>query len=103
MKDRELEQMEFDDLWDLRQRIIEVLTRKLENEKRKLQNQLDELGRKFDGFSANLPQRRPYPRVEPKYRNPNNPLQTWSGRGKTPRWLAILIASGRQRDEFRIR
>jgi hypothetical protein len=43
MKDRELEQMEFDDLWDLHQRIIEVLTRKLENEKRKLQNQLDNL------------------------------------------------------------
>ena len=35
MKDRELEKMELDDLWDLHQRIIEVLDRKLENEKRK--------------------------------------------------------------------
>ena len=35
MKDRDLEKMELDDLWDLHQRIIEVLDRKLENEKRK--------------------------------------------------------------------
>lgn len=24
---------------------------------------------------------------KPKYRNPNNPEQTWTGRGKPPRWL----------------
>ena len=23
----------------------------------------------------------------PKYRNPDNPLQTWSGRGKKPNWV----------------
>jgi DNA-binding protein H-NS len=102
MKDRELEKMELNDLWDLHQRIVEVLDRKLENEKRKLQNQLDELGRKFGGSPADVPQRRPYPKVEAKYRNPNNPSETWSGRGKTPRWLAMLIASGRKPDDFRI-
>lgn len=26
--------------------------------------------------------------VAPKYRNPANPEQTWSGRGKRPHWLA---------------
>ena len=30
---------------------------------------------------------RRYPRVLPKYRNPDEPLEIWSGRGKTPRWL----------------
>ena len=30
MKDRELDKMELDDLWDLHQRIIDVLDRKLE-------------------------------------------------------------------------
>lgn len=94
--------MELDDLWDLHQRIIVILDRKLENEKRKLENQLDELGRKFGSSPSDLPQRRPYPKVEPKYRNPNNPSQTWSGRGKTPRWVAELIAAGRNLDEFRI-
>ena len=102
MKDRELEKMELDDLWALHQRIIEVLDRRLESEKRKLQVQLDELGRKFGGSPKDIPQRRPYPKVEPKFRNPNNPLETWSGRGKTPHWVAELIADGRSLDEFRI-
>lgn len=102
MKDRELEKMELDDLWDLHQRIVEVLDRKLENEKRKLQAQLDELGRRFGGSPKDIPQRRPYPKVEPKFMNPDNPSETWSGRGKVPRWLAVLVASGRNRDEFRI-
>ena len=102
MKDRDLEKMQLDDLWDLHQRIIEVLDRKLEKEKQKLQNQLDELGRKFGCSSKDIPQRRPYPRVEPKYRNPRNPQETWSGRGKTPRWVVELLANGAALDEFRI-
>ncbi len=27
-------------------------------------------------------------KLPPLYRNPENPSQTWSGRGKTPNWLA---------------
>ena len=102
MRNRELEKMAVDALWDLHLRIIEVLDRRLEGEKRKLQNQLDELGRKFGGSPNDLPQRRPYPKVEPKFRNPSNPSETWSGRGKTPRWVAELMAAGRNLDEFRI-
>jgi DNA-binding protein H-NS len=32
------------------------------------------------------------PRINgvPKYRNPANPAQTWTGRGKTPTWIAGL-------------
>ncbi|WP_246670302.1 H-NS histone family protein [Bradyrhizobium stylosanthis] len=30
------------------------------------------------------PERRPYPTVRPRYRNPKNPPETWSGRGKCP-------------------
>ena len=102
MNDRELEKMELDDLWNLHQRIIDILDRKLENEKRRLQNQLNELGRRFSGSSADVRQRRPYPEVKPKYKNPNDPSETWSGRGKTPRWAAELIAAGRKLDEFKI-
>jgi len=47
--------------------------------------------------------RRPYPVVVPKYRNPERPSETWAGRGKTPRWLAAQLKSGRRIDEFRIR
>lgn len=42
-------------------------------------------------------------KVAPKYRNPDNPAETWTGRGKQPRWLAAQTASGRSLDEFTIR
>jgi DNA-binding protein H-NS len=39
--------------------------------------------------------------VPSKYRGPNG--EEWSGRGHTPKWLTALEATGRQREEFRIR
>jgi DNA-binding protein H-NS len=39
--------------------------------------------------------------IPPKYRGPNG--EEWSGRGHTPKWLTALEATGRQREEFRIR
>jgi len=33
-------------------------------------------------------------KVPPKYRNPNNPAQTWTGRGRSPQWVADLRAAG---------
>jgi DNA-binding protein H-NS len=47
-------------------------------------------------------ERRFYPRVEPKYQNPQRPLETWSGRGKRPRWVSDLVQSGRDINDLRI-
>ena len=41
--------------------------------------------------------------VAPKYRNPANPKETWTGRGKQPRWLAAETSKGRNLDEFLIK
>ncbi|MDH7547942.1 H-NS histone family protein [Stenotrophomonas geniculata] len=42
-------------------------------------------------------------KVAPKYRNPTNPSETWSGRGRQPRWLAALVQKGREPSEFLIK
>lgn len=42
-------------------------------------------------------------KVAPKYRNPANPKETWTGRGLAPRWMAALEAKGKKRDEFLIK
>ncbi|GAB1594575.1 H-NS histone family protein [Lysobacter claricitrinus] len=42
-------------------------------------------------------------KVAPKYRNPDNASETWSGRGKQPRWLQAHTDKGRALDEFLIR
>lgn len=54
--------------------------------------------------SANKTSRRGGSRstVAPKYQDPTSG-QTWSGRGRTPRWLTSAEAQGRHRDEFLIK
>ncbi|WP_346016210.1 H-NS histone family protein [Bradyrhizobium sp. C-145] len=32
--------------------------------------------------------------MRPKYRNPKNPAETWSGRGRLPRWLRPQLRGG---------
>jgi DNA-binding protein H-NS len=45
----------------------------------------------------------PKSKVPPKYRNPNNPAQVWTGRGNKPVWLATALLEGRRIEEFLIR
>lgn len=40
--------------------------------------------------------------VKPKYRNPSTG-ETWSGRGRTPRWLAAHEEAGKSRERFAIK
>lgn len=42
-------------------------------------------------------------KVPPKYRNPANRKETWTGRGKQPRWMAALVAKGKKPDDFLIK
>ena len=42
-------------------------------------------------------------KVPPKYRNPDDASQTWTGRGKAPLWFGALIASGKTREDLLIR
>lgn len=46
---------------------------------------------------------RKYGKVPPKYRNPGDPNETWTGRGRQPRWMAAFVAKGKSPDEFLIR
>lgn len=41
-------------------------------------------------------------KVPPKYRDPENPSYTWSGRGSMPNWLAKKIRFGHQAADFLI-
>jgi DNA-binding protein H-NS len=37
----------------------------------------------------------PKAKLPPKYKNPENPSQTWSGRGRQPDWYKSAIAAGK--------
>jgi len=99
MKIDEIKSMSVDDLWSLHDKLVSTLSRKLSEEKRRLDRRL----RQLNGGLASVTQaRRPYPRVLPKYRNPDRPSQTWAGRGKKPRWMVAQLGSGKRLDDFRI-
>jgi DNA-binding protein H-NS len=101
MKRSDLESLSIDELWALREEIITVLSAKMFAEQRVLEERL----RKLKGqtqVDLTSKTRRPYPTVHPKYRNPNKPSETWSGRGKRPRWLVAELRSGKRLDDFRI-
>ena len=104
MKRNDLESMSVDELWSLRAQLISVLTGKISAEKVKIDRQLQQLdlGAASDNSKKIAHARRPYPKVFPKYRNPAKPSETWTGRGKKPRWLAAQLKSGKQIDDFRI-
>ena len=40
--------------------------------------------------------------VDPRYRNKNNPEDTWTGRGKQPRWLVAELEKGAKLEDFLI-
>lgn len=40
--------------------------------------------------------------VPPKYRNPADPTQTWSGRGKRPHWFSAALKAGKKEKDLAI-
>jgi DNA-binding protein H-NS len=41
--------------------------------------------------------------VAAKYANPDDPKQTWTGRGRHPKWLSTKIRAGNKIDRFLIK
>jgi DNA-binding protein H-NS len=41
--------------------------------------------------------------VAAKYVNPDDPSETWAGRGRKPRWLAAKLKNGEKMDKFLIK
>jgi DNA-binding protein H-NS len=92
--------MSIDELWELHQAVVAELVQKIAAERTKLETRLRKLG--AVGNDVGTRERRPYPKVFPKYRNPKNRRETWAGRGKQPRWLTTQIRTGKRLSDFLI-
>jgi DNA-binding protein H-NS len=73
--------MSTEELWSLHERVALTLARKIAEEKAKLEARLRMLEKSNNAINLNW-SRRAYPKVLPKYQNPKDPAETWSGRGK---------------------
>jgi DNA-binding protein H-NS len=106
-----IDSLTLNELWSLHDEIAAILTSRLTEEKRRLEEQLVKLHTSsVPGLNPQRQHRlgvlgrarRPYPQVLPKYRNPMNPAETWAGRGKQPRWLRDQLKSGKRIENFLI-
>jgi DNA-binding protein H-NS len=99
VKNRNLALMPVDELWSLHEEIRSILSTKLDAEMKMLERRLALLN---GSTGPKQKARRPYPRVHPKYRNPQRPSETWSGRGKQPHWIEAQLRSGKKVDDLLI-
>ena len=74
--------MSIEKLVKLKDQVESALSSKVAETKRTLQSNLSKLA--------------------PKYRNPDNPSETWAGRGLKPRWLAAALKGGKKLEYFSI-
>jgi len=113
VKKLNLDAMSVGEIWQLHQTVIEVLAIRLTAEKHELEKRLAQLRREKQQSLAlpsevtsqriaGLLEPRKYAKVPPKYRNPNEPSETWSGRGKRPRWLTQALLAGQKIEDFAI-
>lgn len=92
------------DLEKLKGSIDQVIASRRDSELAKLctaiEEMVDESGFSLEEVLQRL-QARPEKKriIKPKYRNPANPEQTWSGRGRKPHWVEEWQNSGRSLDE----
>src|SRR5262245_16683623 len=101
MKASHISEMSLDELWGLHEQVTALLSSKVLKEKARLEKRLSELHLQTDA-TLDLPAKRPYPPVLPKFRNPARPSETWAGRGKQPRWLVAALKKGKHLEDFRI-
>jgi DNA-binding protein H-NS len=99
-----LKSMSIEKLVALKGQVEAMLSSKVVEQRRALETKLSKLGRFRGGKSGSKVARGFAARgaVAPKYRNPENPAETWAGRGLKPRWLAAAIKSGKKPEDFLI-
>jgi len=102
-----LEKMSLKDLLDLELKVQTAIASAKDRERIELKQKIEELALD-SGFSVeelfaakgrgSLKGRT----VAPKYINPDNRSETWTGRGRKPKWLVAKLANGADIEEFAI-
>ena len=90
----DLVSMSLEHLWQLHDSIARLLSAKMESERRLLETRLAVIQRRLRAVAK---------KHAPKFQNPNNISQTWSGRGPKPHWLVAELEAGKRLDYFRIK
>ena len=98
-----LEKLSVAQLVELERRVVAAIVQRKAEEARDVKEKMQALAEK-SGFSLRElfggkrgGKRGP---VAIKYRNPKDPSQTWTGRGRKPNWLVAALKKGAKLDSF---
>lgn len=102
----DLSKFSVEELQTLAQNIEAEIVSRRESERERVLNQMRELAGSL-GMSLEDVLRQERIKsgvgiVPPKYRHPDNPSLTWTGRGKRPNWVTEALASGKTLEELAI-
>jgi len=99
---RALENMSFAELSDLLVRLDRFMVSKKNEARAELREKMASLA-KSEGLSLEevlgAKGRRGKGSVAIKYRDPSNPANTWTGRGRMPRWMVAATRRGKAKKE----
>lgn len=106
MRKSNIDKLSYGELLELSDRVQDAIEQRKAEEKAALREQMQQLaaeaGFDLDDVLAKRRAGRPRRKVAPKYRNPSNPTQTWTGRGRQPNWLVAEIKTGKKPEDFLI-
>ena len=101
----DLHSMSLKDLKDLQAQVAKAIASFEDRKKKAALAELEEKAREL-GFSlaeltgATVVRKRAP--ASAKYANPANPADTWSGRGRKPRWFAEALAAGKSASDLAV-
>lgn len=101
----DLENLSLDELKKLRKEVDAEIRTFNDRKKRKALAEVEAFARERGLNPADLSEiakRRTRKPAKPKYAHPDNPEQTWSGRGRRPRWLEEALAQGKTLEDMAI-
>ena len=101
-----LDKMSREELINLRKSVDEAL-KASEREAKKnalaaAQRAAAEHGFSLDEILAGKKQSANGPKSAPKYANPDDPNQTWTGRGRQPNWVKSALSAGKSLEDMTI-
>lgn len=98
----QLANMPIEDLLELRKRVEQLISARIDAEKNALVAKLDAIKRfERQVDSAASTNSHHGAKIAPKYRNPETG-ETWAGRGMQPRWMRQAIKDGSKPEDFLI-
>lgn len=103
--DINLDTLSLKELRDLHGQVTKAISgyeaRKKKDALAELEEKAKTLGFSLAELTGATPARKRTP-AEPKYANPMNSSETWSGRGRKPKWFTNALAAGKTPDDLAI-